>query len=190
MNFPIRFLLLVFAILILFSEARGQGVSGSGLIGQWDEVEVRVFQEDDLTARGQLAADGTIGMPLIGTVRLAGLTTAQASAEIARRLRDGYLVNPQVTVTIQNRVRKTITIVGQVQNPGVFELPHHRQLTLVEAIGLAGGPTRIADSKSVTVKHADGRVSKHNFKALATGQATAPVILREGDIITVPESLF
>ena len=112
-----------------------------------DTVEIRVFREDDLTTTGQLSADGTITMPLIGPVKMAGLSTDQAAASIKAKLKDGYLVNPQVSVSIEARVRRTVTVLGQAQNPGVFELPADRKLPVLEAMGRAGAATRSANTK-------------------------------------------
>lgn len=171
--------------------ASAEGERSSGVIGRMDNVEIRVFREDELTTRGQLSGDGTISMPLIGSVRLEGLTTDQAAAAITRKLADGYLVKPEVSVSIETRIRKTVTILGQAQRPGVFELPAHRQLTLVEAIGMAGGVTRIANGKKISLKRlaGGGRVEIVNLADITTGKGS-DIPLRDGDVITIPESLF
>ncbi len=160
----------------------------SGVIGRMDSVEIRVFREEELTTRGQLSSDGTISMPLIGAVRIEGLTTDQAAAAISRRLKDGYLVRPEVSVSIEARIRRTVTILGQAQRPGVFEIPAHRRLTLVEVVGLAGGTTRIANEKKVTLKRG-GQVFSVNLKDITNGKGE-DIALRDGDTITIPESLF
>lgn len=170
-----------------------QGQRSSGVIGRMDNLEIIVFREDELTTRGQLSESGTISMPLIGAVRLEGLTTDQAAAAITRKLADGYLVKPEVTVSIEARLRKTVTVLGQAQRPGVFELPAHRQLTLVEAIGMAGGVTRISNSKKISLKRvtAGGGSSLEiiNLSNITNGKG-ADIPLRDGDVITIPESLF
>lgn len=164
--------------------------AGSGLIGSRDSVEVRVFREDNLTTRGQLSLEGEIEVPLIGAVRLAGLSTTEAARVIEARLRDGYLVKPEVTVAITARVRKTVTVLGQAQRPGVFQIDPNRELTLIEAIGLAGGMTRIANEKKVTLKRKGSeRAYRVNVKAIAAGEAK-DIPLRDGDVISIPESLF
>jgi protein involved in polysaccharide export with SLBB domain len=170
------------------AQSPGAGRS-AGVIGKLDTVEIRVFREDELTTAGQLSADGTITMPLIGAVKMAGLTTDQAAASITAKLKDGYLVRPQVSVSIEARVRRTITVLGQAQNPGVFELPADRQLTVVEAIGMAGGATRIANTKKITLKRGDGQVRTLNLKDITTGKV-ADFALRDGDVLSIPESLF
>ncbi|QJE94719.1 polysaccharide biosynthesis/export family protein [Luteolibacter luteus] len=164
----------------------------SGVIGKLDSVEIRVFREDELTTAGQLSADGSITMPLIGAVKMVGLTTDQAAAAIKAKLKDGYLINPQVSVSIEGRIRRTVTVLGQAQNPGVFEIPADRKLTVVEAIGMAGGATRIANTKKITLKRNGGarpQVLNLNLKDITSGK-TADLQLRDGDVITIPESLF
>ena len=165
-----------------------EGERSSGVISRMDNVEIRVFREDELTTRGQLSEDGTISMPLIGSVRIEGLTTDQAAAAIRKKLADGYLVKPEVSVSIEARIRKTVTVLGQAQRPGVFELPAHRRLTLVEAIGMAGGVTRIANAKKVTLKRG-GSVRMLNLSDITSGKG-ADIPLQDGDMITIPESLF
>lgn len=190
MNFKFSSILLTVLAVLLPLFASAQGERSSGVIGRMDNVEIRVFREDDLTTRGQLSADGTISMPLIGAVRIEGLTTDLAAAAITRKLADGYLVKPEVSVSIEARVRKTVTVLGQAQRPGVFELPAHRQLTVVEAIGMAGGMTRIANAKKISLKRgSDGKVQIVNLVEITRGQGK-DVPLRDGDVITIPESLF
>jgi polysaccharide export outer membrane protein len=167
-----------------------QGERSSGVISRMDTVEIRVFREDELTTRGQLSGDGTLTMPLIGAVRLEGLTTDQAAAAISRKLADGYLVKPEVSVSIEARIRRTVTILGQAQRPGVFEIPAHRQLTLVEAIGMAGGVTRIANAKKISLKRvAGGKIEIINLNDITTGKGS-DILLRDGDVIQIPESIF
>ena len=191
MNFQIiRILLAVIAVFSTWAPTglAAQGERSSGVISRMDNVEIRVFREDELTTRGQLSADGTISMPLIGSVRIEGLNTDQAAAAITRKLADGYLVKPEVSVSIEARIRRTVTVLGQAQRPGVFELPAHRRLTLVEAIGMAGGVTRIANPKKVTLKRG-GSVRLINLAEITSGKGV-DIALQDGDMITIPESLF
>jgi protein involved in polysaccharide export with SLBB domain len=189
----VKFFLILCALLGLLAVfSHGQTVEGgraSGVIGQRDTIEIRVFREDDLTTTGQLSSAGTINMPLIGSVKLAGLTTDSAAKAIEAKLKDGYLVKPQVSVTIEGRIRRTITVLGQAQNPGVFELPVNRSLTVVEAIGMAGGATRIANTKKISLKRSGGKVQTINLKDITSGKAS-DISLKDGDVLSIPESLF
>lgn len=168
--------------------AGAQGERSSGVIGRRDNVEIRVFREDELTTRGQLSGDGTITMPLIGAVRIEGLTTDQAAEMITRKLADGYLVKPEVSVSIEARIRRTVTVLGQAKRPGVFELPAQRSLTLVEAIGMAGGVTEIANAKKITLKRG-GSVTRINLNEITSGSGR-DIPLQDGDVLTIPEGLF
>ncbi len=188
LNFFFYFHLLFVALGVTSVFAQPE-VRSSGVIARMDNVDIRVFREDDLNTRGQLSADGTISLPLIGAVKLLGLTTDQAAALIGRKLADGYLVKPEVSVSIAARIRRTITVLGQAQRPGVFELPIHRQLSLVEAIGMAGGSTRIANVKKINLKRSGGQVLTLNLAEITTGKG-ADIPLLDGDVITIPESLF
>lgn len=185
----LSFITILVVLFGMLMPVTAQGERSSGVIGRMDNVEIRVFREDELTTRGQLSEDGTISMPLIGAVRIQGLSTDQAAAAITRKLADGYLVKPEVNVSIEARIRRTITVLGQAQRPGVFELPAHRQLSLVEAIGMAGGVTRIANGKKISLKRAGGKVQTVNLSDITTGKGT-DIPLRDGDVITIPESLF
>ncbi|MEP4078999.1 polysaccharide biosynthesis/export family protein [Haloferula sp.] len=184
---------LIFTLLVLLGAPLGfaqEATTASGTIGSRDSVEIRVFREDDLTTRGQLSGAGTVSIPLIGDVRLAGMTTDSAAQLIERKLRDGYLVRPEVTVAITSRVRKTVTVLGKVQSPGVFRLDPNRQLTLAEAIGMAGGLQRIGNSRKVTLKRRNSSTPMViNFKDIASGRIK-DIPLSDGDIINIPESLF
>ncbi len=187
MNLKTLFILLLTALggIAAGQEARTRA---SGVIGQRDTVEIRVFRQDDLTTSGQLSTNGSITVPLIGAVKMAGLTTDQAAAAITAKLKDGYLVNPQVSVAIQARVRRSITVLGQVQNPGLFELPADHQTTLVEAIGMAGGATRIAKTSGITLTRG-GKVQTVNLKDITAGKVK-DIPLRDGDLVNMPESIF
>jgi polysaccharide export outer membrane protein len=184
-----RFLSIFFIAAASVMPAMAQQREGtSGVIGRMDSVEIRVFREDDLTTRGQLSADGTISIPLIGSVRVEGLTTDEAASVISKRLKAGYLVRPEVSVAIEARIRKTVTILGQTQRPGVFEIPAHRRLTLIEAIGMSGGVTRIANDKKVMLKRGS-EVQTVNIRDITSGKG-ADISLRDGDVVTIPESMF
>lgn len=163
------------------------------VLAQNDVVDVRVYREDELNSRLRIARDGSIVFPLIGSVKLAGKTPEEAAATIRQLLARDYLVNPQVTVTVAEYDRRRFTVLGQVQKPGTYQMPDRESITLLEAIGYAGGYTRIADPGKVTVKRRDDgkeAVFELNAKSMATGREANAFVVRAGDIIHVKESLF
>jgi protein involved in polysaccharide export with SLBB domain len=157
-----------------------------------DVLDFRVFQEDDLTAQVRVAGDGTAIFPLIGSVGLAGKTVAEATAVLRQRYLNGYLVNPQVSLIIQTYAKRTFTVLGQVQRPGTYEIVGDQAIGLFEAIGMAGGYTRIADPGNVTIRRrANGQeqVTRVNAKRDKNGLASE-ITVHPGDIINVGESIF
>ena len=158
-----------------------------------DLLDFRVFQEPELDAVVRISGDGQAIFPLIGSVPIGGTSISEAITLIKARYKDGYLVNPQVTLTVRTYAKKLFTILGQVQQPGSYDLPGGQKITLLQAIGMAGGYTKIADPANVTVKRLeDGgeRVIKFNAKRMARGDDTTDFVIRPGDVVSVGESLF
>jgi polysaccharide export outer membrane protein len=173
--------------------ATGRGQQGNYLISPNDLVVVMVFQEDDLTTRARVANDGTITVPLIGSVHIGGKSVDDAAQLVRARLAKGFLVNPQVNITIVEYAKRLFTVLGQVQKGGTFEFPNQGPLDLLQAIGTAGGYTRIANPAKVIVKRqVNGRdtVFQLNAKAMAGDHAAKPFEILPGDTITVSESIF
>lgn len=191
MKLPIIRLLPALAAVVLALPAMAQeSGKSSGVIGRLDTVEITVFREDELATRGQLSPDGTITMPLIGAVRLQGLTTDQAATAIEAKLHDGYLVRPQVNVSIGARVKRAVTVLGQVQRPDVYVIPPDRPITLTQVIAMAGGVTRIGNAGKLTLKRVGAaQVQQIDLKAITSGKGN-DIQLRDGDVVTIPESLF
>jgi polysaccharide export outer membrane protein len=155
-------------------------------------IEIKVFQEPDLSTVARIRDDGRMNMPLIGEVAVGGKTVPEATRLIREGLEAKFLVKPQVTVTIVEHARKLFTILGQVQRSGTYKFPDRESLNLIQAIGIAGGYTALADPSRITLKRlVNGRQSvlKVDAKRMAK-DASAPTEIQSGDIITVGERLF
>lgn len=158
-----------------------------------DLLDFRVFQEPELDGVIRVSGDGTAIFPLIGSVNVVGKTVTAATEEIKARYRDGYLVYPQVSLTVRTYAQKLFTVLGQVQKPGSYDMKGSDEITLLQAIGMAGGYTKIANPGRVTVKRQQGggeRVIKLDAKRMARGDDSASFYIKPGDVITVAESLF
>ena len=158
-----------------------------------DLLDFRVFQEPELDGVIRVSGDGTAIFPLIGAVNVMGKTVTEATEEIKARYRDGYLVYPQVSLTVRTYAQKLFTVLGQVQKPGSYDMKGSDEITLLQAIGMAGGYTKIANPGRVTVKRRqDGgeRVIKLDAKRMARGEDSTSFYIKPGDVITVAESLF
>lgn len=158
-------------------------------IGVGDKLDVRVFQVEDLSFE-ELVVDtsGNIHLPLIGAVRAAGRTAGETSSDIAERLAVQYLHNPQVTVAIKEAASQKITVDGAVTKPGVYEM--RGSTSLLQAVAMAEGPTRVADLTKVAVfRSIDGRrsVALFDLAAIRQGRASDPQVLGD-DVIVVDAS--
>lgn len=158
-------------------------------IGVGDKLDVRVFQVADLSF-AELVVDtsGNINLPLIGAVRSAGRTAGEMSTDIAERLSARYLRDPQVTVTVKEAASQKITVDGAVIKPGVYEM--RGSTSLLQAVAMAEGPTRVADLSKVAVfRSIDGRrsVAIFDLGAIRQGRASDPQVLGD-DVIVVDTS--
>src|SRR3982074_827337 len=99
-------------------------------LGVGDAVHVTVFQQPDLTTDARISEKGTLTVPMIGEVKLAGLTQAEAGAQIAAELKKGkYLVNPQVSVAVTTVRSRQVSVLGLVASPAPYPLDAtHTQL--------------------------------------------------------------
>jgi len=106
-------------------------------IGRQDLLEIEVFGVDELTQTVRVADDGSITMPLLGRLAVAGLTKSELEALIARLLEARFVRDPQVTVFVKEYESKKVAVTGAVKRPGSFEMLGAK--TLLEMISLAGG---------------------------------------------------
>lgn len=160
-------------------------------LGPGDVIEIRVFQQEDMTAPYTVSSQGTITFPLIGLVQASDKTPSQLETEIRDRLADGYLRDPQVSILVKESNSRKIDIFGQVRRPG--SLSFRDGMTITEAISSAGGFTGMAKRNSVRVtrRDDDDRETKFVLPVESIGKGSAPnFYLRPGDVVYVPERLF
>jgi polysaccharide export outer membrane protein len=118
----------------------GSTLSTEILIGPGDLLQVTVFGAPDYDKQVRVSAEGTVFLPLAGSVKVGGLTTEQASAVIASKLSDGgYFNDPKVSVLEKEFSTQGISVLGEVQKPGIYPLPGTRNL--FDALSAAGGTT-------------------------------------------------
>ena len=184
---------LTLLLLALFASAGSAFSQSNYKLMPGDLVEVSVFQEKDLSGSFRVSGDGMINMPLIGAVRIGGMGETAAARILRDRLFDGYLVDPQVTVRVTEYSKLRFTVLGQVRDARAYNVTGAEEITLLQAIGMAGGFTRLANERNVTVKRRVGgamKILKFDAKAMAKDGTDSAFRVREGDIITVGESRF
>jgi polysaccharide export outer membrane protein len=165
-------------------------VPGELALGPGDTFDVRVFGESDLSATYRLGDDGTIDYPLIGQIRLEGMEPHEAGQLIATKLGERFLKHPQVSILVKEQPSKRVTVIGQVAKPGWFSFEPN--MSVVQAITLAGGFTPIAAKNKTTITRiAQGQKVAIEVPVADIGEGKARnVLVRPGDIISVPERIF
>ncbi len=154
-----------------------------------DVVLLEVFQEPYMTTRQKILGDGTISVGLIGRVAVAGLSINDAAKKIAAQLNEKQLVNPQVSISVEAYSPRRFTVWGQVRSPGAYVIPGEEQLTLPQAIAMAGGNTDIGDVRNVVVTRRNGGTSQ-KIKLNAMSPSSSDFLIQEGDTVFVKETLF
>ena len=159
-----------------------------------DVISVEVYQEGDLEKSVRVEGDGSVALALIGKVKVAGMTVAEAQSLITDLYNRDYIVDPQVSLLVVQFSPKIIHILGSVNSPGVVEIPPDRDLSLTEAIAGVRGISRLGNPKSVTIKRveADGRARQMevNFSRIVSDPNVKDIILQEGDTVWVPERII
>ena len=168
-------------------------------LGGGDLIRVNVFEVPEYTGEYQIPPGGAINLPLIGSVSVLGLTTEQASDEIARRYAR-FLKRPLISVNLLSPRPINIFVAGEVTRPGAYTLslsggagnnPGVQYPTVLAALTTAQGVTLAADVTQVQLRRKIGRSSEQavtlNLKELIqTGNLSQDITLRDGDTIVVP----
>ncbi|QUD88327.1 polysaccharide biosynthesis/export family protein [Phenylobacterium montanum] len=148
-------------------------------LGVADRLRITVFNEPDLTGEFVVNANGSIAFPLVGQVKAVGRTKEQVGAELTRKLADGYLRQPQVSIDVVGF--RPFYIMGEVNKPG--EYPYEPGLTVLDAVAAAQGFTYRADKQHVFVRHE--RQTAEARDPLKSGMAVRP-----GDTLRIGERYF
>lgn len=148
-------------------------------LDQGDLIAIQVFDEPDLTMEARVGASGVINYSYLGNVQVAGKSPQELEQHVATELRDGYLVNPAVNVTVLEY--RPFYINGEVQSPGSY--PYEPGLTLDKAIALAGGLTDRASTRRMYVIKGEGETQ--NQERVRFNSRIQP-----GDIISIEEGFF
>ena len=153
---------------------------GDYRLGPGDAVRLTTFGEDQLTGEFHVGDNGTLAVPLLGSVRAAGLTPAALQAAVAAGLKRANLLrNPAVTAEVTEY--RPIFVLGEVNKPGQY--PYQPGMTVVTAVAVAGGFTyRAVQDHASVVRTVD--------RTAVEGRAPRQAFVQPGDVITVFERRF
>lgn len=146
-------------------------------LGPGDRIDIRVFGEEDLSLSVLIGDSGVLNYPLLGEIQVAGLTVKELESGLTERLEGDYLIDPDVTVSVDEY--RPIFINGEVNKPGAY--PFQPGLTLQKAISLAGGFTERASRNKIKLQSSEG------VERIAADLMAA---IQPGDVITVEQSFF
>lgn len=193
---------IAFAVVIAASvAAAAQAPTTDYVVGPQDVLMITVFNEPTLTGRFTVEADGTINYPLVGRVQVGGKTLRAIQEDLTSRLGANYLRNPQVTILVDQFRSQSIFVLGEVRQPGKHVISGN--LTLLEALSQAGGPTTSAGTEVVVRRPKNPAatagpidptddttsevVARVSLEDLQSGRAPS-VAIRDGDNIFVPKA--
>jgi protein involved in polysaccharide export with SLBB domain len=174
-----------------YRAARGEVQAEDTVVGPGDVFDVRVYDEENLSAEYRVENDGTIDFPLVGRIEVAGLVPTVIAERIRDRLRDGqFLIAPHVSVRVQEYNSRRVSVIGAVREPGSY--PIRSRMGVVEAVSLAGGFTALANrDATLLTRRIEGELRTFSVPVDRISSGQEPdVTVRAGDILHVPERLF
>lgn len=164
--------------------------NATAAIAPLDHLQVTVFREPEMSVEDAVVDEsGQLTVPLAGPVMAAGKSTSALSGEIAGKL-GHYLRNAQVSVTLKQAASRRVTVAGSVIQPGVY--PIEGRLTLLQAVALARGPSKVASLDQVFIfraRNGQRSVARFNLGAIAKGKANDPEVI-SGDTVSIGSSGF
>lgn len=159
-----------------------------------DTLIIKIYQEEDLSGTNKVSATGSLSFPLIGVVDVQGLKVPEAEKKISDLLKDGYIKNPQITITVDTYAPRRVSVLGEVKKPGTFEIPAEENMTLLQAVSRAEGFTNVAKTDEVIIRRiVRGKEQKIEVNAtdLMKARSTASDYpLEPGDVVVVPTRFF
>ncbi len=153
-----------------------------------DTIMLAVYGEPDLSTSVQILKTGQASFPLIGSVKVGGLSVAQASATIRDLYAKDYLVDPKLTLSVGQYSTDFIAVIGAVKQPGQIPIPVSGNLDLGSAIATAGGLSPTADASSIQLVRSNGATSTYSLTSIQGSAGRTS--LSSGDRIIVNESRF
>ncbi len=172
-------------------------------IGPEDLIEISVFEEEKLNKMVRVSSQGNISLPLLGILRVKGLTANELEKEIRELLAEKYLQNPHVSVFIKEYRSQRITVIGAVDKPGSYDVTG--QKTILAILGMAGGLKEDAgpllflirppqpEEETIPAEKDTGGMKPNTFvidlkELLVKGDLTLNLPLIHGDVINIPVS--
>jgi polysaccharide export outer membrane protein len=178
-------------------------------LGAEDQIEIRVWNHDDLVRRVRIGLDGNISFPFVGEIKARGLTVSELQKEIERRLGPKFIVDPRVSISVAEFKSQKFFVVGNVQKPGTYPLT--KPIKVVEAISQAGvlhgetgkaaggggvaiiiraKPGEMIDQPKIPSQSPENQKVTVSLSKALSGDSQHNVEIKNGDTIYVPTLIF
>lgn len=165
----------------------GVPVASDYVIGPEDMLQVSIWKNEAMSRTLPVRPDGKISLPLLHDITAAGLTPLQLRDKIAAALGE-FMPNPEVSVSVMQVNSYRVSVLGEVQKPGVLQLK--APTTVLEALALAGGFRDFASPSKIVIfrKDASGQTQKlrFNYNRAVGSAGEENVSLKSGDVVVVP----
>jgi polysaccharide export outer membrane protein len=159
-------------------------------LGPNDTLRIKVYDHEDMSGETRVSANGAIAFPLLGEVPVAGLNTAEVEARLAQLLSEqGYLRNPQISVSVLEYHSQEVAVLGFVRNPGRYAMD--AETTVADLIAMAGGVDILGADRAIVTRVAQGKPERQEVdlkSLLEDGEIPADSPAVAGDVIFVPRA--
>ncbi|UTF51322.1 SLBB domain-containing protein [Desulfomicrobium sp. ZS1] len=161
------------------------------VIGGGDLIELTIFEAPDLSIETRVSARGSVTLPLLSTVRIAGLSVLEAERHVEELYREKYLQDPHITIFVKEQFGSKITMMGALKKPGTYDF--YASMNLMDVLAMAEG---LSDAAGRTVQIRRKPESSEDASSLVIdldqlvkgGQGNLNVGIKGGDVIYVPEA--
>ena len=155
-------------------------IKNTQILRAGDQVLISVYGEPLISGKYKISSDMMISHSLLGDINVGQMNCNSLSDHFKALLKDGYIHDPQVSITRSLKNPFSIAVVGEVENPGQIQYDPDKSIDLASAIGLVGGLVIDGDLNSIEVKRADQVIS-------APMPKSRNMLLKDGDVVMVPK---
>ncbi len=191
----------LFAFSVLGQQQAPQGIANQKnfsdrKIEALDMILVHVFGEPEFSGTNngglelRVSSSGDISLYLLGSVKVAGKTPAEAEKQIRSMLMKDYIRDPHVLVQVKTYRSATVTIMGQVTKPGLISLPPEQRIDILAGIAQAGGFTKLAKTSKIEFTRGGKSIFFDLNKLKKEANDKNKIWLKSDDLIYVQESAF
>ena len=158
--------------------------SGDIVIGSEDLLEVSVFELPQFNTTARVQGDGTITMPLVGSVEVRGLKKQEVEAKIASALQAKYVNNANVAVNVKEYKSRQVSVLGEVKSPGAYYIMSQR--TLLQLLSEAGGLSPSAGNRCFIFRSGQPKIEINLRDLMVNGNPELNIVIYPGDVVNIP----